>query len=89
MPFADLNLSKRIRRCQEFSAPFRITDGKKFNLKDIDPGDIGDLESEDKPVVFAPAAIIAALGSLDLKFPEVDERKKAELAAARAALEQE
>jgi polyphosphate kinase 2 (PPK2 family) len=35
------------------------------------------------------AAIIAALGSLDLKFPEVDERKKAELAAARAALEEE
>jgi polyphosphate kinase 2 (PPK2 family) len=35
------------------------------------------------------AAIIAALGSLDLKFPEVDERKKAELAAARAALEKE
>ena len=35
------------------------------------------------------AAIIAALGSLDLKFPEVDERKKAELAAAWAALEEE
>ena len=35
------------------------------------------------------AAIIDALGSLDLKFPEVDDAKKAELAAARAALEQE
>ena len=35
------------------------------------------------------AAIIAALGSLDLKFPEVDERKKTELAAAPAALEEE
>ena len=35
------------------------------------------------------AAIIDALGSLDLKFPEVDDAKKAKLAAARAALEQE
>jgi hypothetical protein len=58
MSFADLNLSKRIRRCQEFSAPYRITDGKKFKLKDIDPGDIGDLESEDKPV----AKEVLALG---------------------------
>jgi PPK2 family polyphosphate:nucleotide phosphotransferase len=58
MSFADLNLSKRIRRCQEFSAPYRIIDGKKFKLKDIDPGDIGDLESEDKPV----AREVLALG---------------------------
>src|SRR5512132_2841405 len=35
------------------------------------------------------AAIIAALGSLDLKFPAVGEAQKAELAAARAALEKE
>ena len=35
MSFADLNLSKRIRRCQEFSGPYRITDGKKFKLKEL------------------------------------------------------
>ena len=35
------------------------------------------------------AAIIGALGSLDLQFPVVDDAKKAELTAARAALEQE
>ena len=35
------------------------------------------------------AAIIDALGSLDLQFPEVDDAKRAELTAARAALEQE
>jgi hypothetical protein len=35
------------------------------------------------------AAIIDALGSLDLKFPEVDDDQKKELAAARLALEQE
>jgi len=39
--------------------------------------------------VVVAAAIIDALGSLDLKFPEVDEEKKKELAAARIALEQE
>jgi PPK2 family polyphosphate:nucleotide phosphotransferase len=49
MPFVNLKLSQRLRRCQEFSEPYRVTDGKKFKLKDWDPGDIGDLESEDKP----------------------------------------
>ncbi len=35
------------------------------------------------------AAVIEALGSLELDYPEVDDAKKAELAAARAALEAE
>jgi len=35
------------------------------------------------------AAIIEVLGSLDLEFPKVDDAKKAELAAARKALENE
>ena len=35
------------------------------------------------------AAIIDALGSLDLEFPRVDDAKKKELSAAREALEQE
>jgi polyphosphate kinase 2 (PPK2 family) len=39
--------------------------------------------------VVVTAAIIDALGSLDLKFPVVDDEKKKELAAARLALEQE
>jgi PPK2 family polyphosphate:nucleotide phosphotransferase len=39
--------------------------------------------------VVVAAAIIDALGSLDLKFPEVGEDKKKELAAARLALEHE
>jgi PPK2 family polyphosphate:nucleotide phosphotransferase len=29
--------------------PYRVTDGKKFRLKDHDPGDTGGLGSEDKP----------------------------------------
>jgi PPK2 family polyphosphate:nucleotide phosphotransferase len=39
--------------------------------------------------VVVAAAIIDALGSLELKFPEVSDAKKKELAAARIALEQE
>lgn len=31
------------------SKPYRVTHGKKFRLKDFDPGDTGDLKSEDKP----------------------------------------
>ena len=39
--------------------------------------------------VVVAAAIIDGLGSLDLKFPAVDDAKKKELAAARLALERE
>jgi len=38
-----------VKRAKKFSKPFRITDGKDFRLKHIDPGDILDLKSEDKP----------------------------------------
>ena len=34
-----LSLKKICRRAHEFAAPFRIGDGKKFRLKDVDPGD--------------------------------------------------
>ena len=49
MTFEKMGLSQRIKRCREFSVPYRITDGSKFKLKDIDPADTGDLEAEDKP----------------------------------------
>jgi PPK2 family polyphosphate:nucleotide phosphotransferase len=38
-----------VKRAKKFSKPFRITDGKDFRLKHIDPGDTLDLKSEDKP----------------------------------------
>lgn len=38
-----------MKRARTFAEPFRITNGKKFRLKDIDPGDTLHLESEDKP----------------------------------------
>ncbi len=38
-----------IKRARKFAAPFRITNGEKFRLKDVDPGDTLKLTSEDKP----------------------------------------
>ena len=37
-----------IETSRKLSRPYRITNGKKFRLKDIDPGDTGDLKAEDK-----------------------------------------
>ena len=48
MTFADFSLTRRIESCRKFSSPYRVTDGAKFRLKDIDPGDTGGLGSEDK-----------------------------------------
>jgi len=38
-----------IKRAKSFAEPFRVTNGGDFRLKDIDPGDTLDLNSEDKP----------------------------------------
>ncbi len=38
-----------IKRARKFAAPFRVTDGGRFRLKDFDPGDTLDFTSEDKP----------------------------------------
>jgi PPK2 family polyphosphate:nucleotide phosphotransferase len=38
-----------IKRAKSFAKPFRVTDGKGFRLKDVDPGDTLDLGDEDKP----------------------------------------
>ena len=38
-----------IEAARKLCKPYRVTDGKKFRLKDIDPGDTGELKSEDKP----------------------------------------
>jgi len=34
---------------RRLSRPYRVTNGKKFRLKDVDPSDTQDLSSEDKP----------------------------------------
>ena len=38
-----------IKRARALAKPFRITDGKRFRLKDIDPADTLDFGAEDKP----------------------------------------
>lgn len=40
---------KILKRIDRFVEPYRITKGKKFRLKDIDPEDTGGLGSEQKP----------------------------------------
>ncbi|MBC8011037.1 MAG: polyphosphate kinase 2 family protein [Burkholderiales bacterium] len=38
-----------IEAARKLSQPYRITKGKKFRLKNVDPGDTGELKAEDKP----------------------------------------
>jgi PPK2 family polyphosphate:nucleotide phosphotransferase len=38
-----------IKRAGKLAKPFRVVDGEKFHLKDIDPGDTLEFDSEDKP----------------------------------------
>jgi len=38
-----------IRKARKLAKPYRVTHGDTFRLKDVDPGDTGDLKQEDKP----------------------------------------
>jgi PPK2 family polyphosphate:nucleotide phosphotransferase len=44
-----MKLEDVIERARELARPYRVTDGEKFQLADIDPGDTAGLEAEDKP----------------------------------------
>jgi hypothetical protein len=44
-----MKTSEVIETGKRFSRPYRVTEGKKFRLKDVDPKDTGELTSEDKP----------------------------------------
>ena len=44
-----MKLEEVIERARELARPFRVTDGDKFRLDDVDPDDTGGLEAEDKP----------------------------------------
>ncbi len=39
---------KQLERIRKIIKPYRITDGKNFKLKDIDPDDTGDFDKNDK-----------------------------------------
>jgi len=47
-PGGEVSLKKAVKRAHEFAAPFRVENGKGFRLKDVDPGDTGHLDSDDK-----------------------------------------
>jgi hypothetical protein len=38
-----------LQKARKFAKPFRVTDGDKFRLKDVDPGDTLGFKSEAKP----------------------------------------
>jgi PPK2 family polyphosphate:nucleotide phosphotransferase len=44
-----MELSKVIRSARKLAKPYAVTNGAKFRLRDVDPGDTGGLEKEDKP----------------------------------------
>jgi PPK2 family polyphosphate:nucleotide phosphotransferase len=44
-----MNTKTFIKRARQFATPFRVTNGDKFRLKDIDPDDTRGLKSQDKP----------------------------------------
>jgi PPK2 family polyphosphate:nucleotide phosphotransferase len=44
-----MKLERVIKIAGQLAAPYRVINGKKFRLKDVDPGDTGNLKSEDKP----------------------------------------
>jgi PPK2 family polyphosphate:nucleotide phosphotransferase len=44
-----MKLKQVIEAAHRLSKPYRVTNGEKFRLKDVDPRDTGKLKSEDKP----------------------------------------
>jgi PPK2 family polyphosphate:nucleotide phosphotransferase len=48
-PYQKMKTKEIIERSRKFIAPYNVTNGKKFRLKDIDPGDTGETATEDKP----------------------------------------
>jgi PPK2 family polyphosphate:nucleotide phosphotransferase len=43
-----MKTSQLIKRARSFAKPFRVTDGRKFRLEDVSPGETLGLKSEDK-----------------------------------------
>ena len=58
----NIKLKELIKLARKFADPYRITDGEKFRLKDVDPDDTNDLRKDDKP--HAEAALKAGVAAL-------------------------
>jgi PPK2 family polyphosphate:nucleotide phosphotransferase len=52
-----MKLKEVIRKAKPLAEPFRISDGSKFRLKHVDPGDTLHLKSQDKPLAQEALAI--------------------------------
>ena len=46
--FPPMKLKKVIEAAHPHLTPYRVSDGKVFRLKEVDPGDTGKLQNEDK-----------------------------------------
>jgi PPK2 family polyphosphate:nucleotide phosphotransferase len=57
-----MNTKEIIKRAAALAEPFRITDGDKFRLKDVNPGDMLDFGAEDKPR--AKEALVSGVDAL-------------------------
>jgi PPK2 family polyphosphate:nucleotide phosphotransferase len=60
-----VNVGDVIEKASPLAEPFRVTDGRNFRLKNVDPGDTLGLKSEDKPRAKEALAIgVEALAAL-------------------------
>jgi len=63
-----MNVKQVIKKARKFADPFRVTNGKKFRLRDFDPGDTLGIGSEEKPRAKEALALgIEALAELQDK----------------------
>jgi len=63
-----MKTKKVLAAARSLSKPYRVTSGKGFRLKDVDPGDTGDFKSADKPrLKEALQTGVAALAALQSK----------------------
>ena len=44
-----MKLQKIVKSARELASPYAVSDGRRFRLKDFDPGDTGPLKAADKP----------------------------------------
>jgi PPK2 family polyphosphate:nucleotide phosphotransferase len=44
-----MDVHKVLKMAHQLAKPYRVTDGRRFRMNRVDPGDTGELESEDKP----------------------------------------
>jgi len=53
----NVDFAKVVRMAREFSRPYRVANGSRFKLSDVDPGDTAHLNREDKPAAQEALAV--------------------------------